>query len=126
MMEAGFYNIDCMDAMKEFPDGFFDLAIVDPPYGDGNASIGGGRRFGAMFDRYKLPNQEGGYHGKWPDALEPVEHGRRNSAKKLLRGTLPRGKNTSKSFSASRAIKLFGAEIILHCRQRDVFWCGAN
>ena len=27
------YNADCMDAMKEFPDKFFDLAIVDPPYG---------------------------------------------------------------------------------------------
>lgn len=32
-MEPGFYNMDCMEAMKEFPDGFFDLAIVDPPYG---------------------------------------------------------------------------------------------
>ena len=28
-------NIDCMDFMKEFPDKFFDLAIVDPPYGIG-------------------------------------------------------------------------------------------
>lgn len=28
-------NRDCMDAMKEFPDKFFDLAVVDPPYGDG-------------------------------------------------------------------------------------------
>lgn len=26
-------NRDCLDAMKEFPDKFFDLAIVDPPYG---------------------------------------------------------------------------------------------
>ena len=24
---------DCMDVMAEFPDGYFDLAIVDPPYG---------------------------------------------------------------------------------------------
>jgi site-specific DNA-methyltransferase (adenine-specific) len=29
------YNIDCMEAMKEFPDGYFDLAVVDPPYGGG-------------------------------------------------------------------------------------------
>ena len=29
------YNLDCMQGMKEFPDGFFDLAIVDPPYGIG-------------------------------------------------------------------------------------------
>ena len=27
------YNADCMEAMKEFPDKFFDLAVVDPPYG---------------------------------------------------------------------------------------------
>ena len=30
-----FYNMDCMEAMKEIPDKFFDLAIVDPPYGIG-------------------------------------------------------------------------------------------
>lgn len=24
---------DCMEAMQEFPDKFFDLAVVDPPYG---------------------------------------------------------------------------------------------
>lgn len=29
------YNIDCMLAMKEIPDKYFDLAIVDPPYFDG-------------------------------------------------------------------------------------------
>lgn len=28
-------NCDCMDLMKEFPDKYFDLAIVDPPYGIG-------------------------------------------------------------------------------------------
>lgn len=26
--------MDCMDGMKEFPDKYFDLAIVDPVYGD--------------------------------------------------------------------------------------------
>lgn len=47
-MEPGFYNIDCMEAMKQFPDKFFDIAIVDPPYGINVAShkdgkiIGGG------------------------------------------------------------------------------------
>lgn len=33
MLDFGFYNMDCMDGMKIFPDKFFDLAIVDPPYG---------------------------------------------------------------------------------------------
>ena len=32
MLDPGFYNMDCMDGMKEFPDKYFDLAIVDPPY----------------------------------------------------------------------------------------------
>jgi len=26
-------NIDCMEYMKDIPDNYFDLAIVDPPYG---------------------------------------------------------------------------------------------
>ena len=29
------YNMDCMDGMKQFPDKYFELAIVDPPYGIG-------------------------------------------------------------------------------------------
>ena len=33
MLEDGFYNMDCMEGMREFPDGFFNLAIVDPVYG---------------------------------------------------------------------------------------------
>ena len=28
-----FFNADCMDIMKQYPDKYFDLAIVDPPYG---------------------------------------------------------------------------------------------
>ena len=27
------YNMDCMEYMKSISDKFFDLAIVDPPYG---------------------------------------------------------------------------------------------
>lgn len=30
-----FYNMDCMEGMKQFPDKYFELAIVDPPYGIG-------------------------------------------------------------------------------------------
>ena len=28
------YNMDCMEGMKQYPDGYFDLAVVDPVYGD--------------------------------------------------------------------------------------------
>lgn len=29
------YNIDCMEGLKNIPNGYFDLAIVDPPYFSG-------------------------------------------------------------------------------------------
>lgn len=31
------YNMDCMEGMKQYPDKYFDLAIVDPPYGSCDA-----------------------------------------------------------------------------------------
>jgi site-specific DNA-methyltransferase (adenine-specific) len=36
-MAIVFENRDCIEALKEFPDKFFDLAIVDPPYGIGES-----------------------------------------------------------------------------------------
>lgn len=33
MLDFGYYNMDCMQGMAEFPDDYFSLAIVDPPYG---------------------------------------------------------------------------------------------
>lgn len=35
------YNKDCMEYMKGIPDNFFDLAIVDPPYGLDKSSTHG-------------------------------------------------------------------------------------
>ena len=29
------FNCDCMELMAKYPDGYFELAIVDPPYGIG-------------------------------------------------------------------------------------------
>ena len=40
MLDFGYYNIDCMEGMKQFPDKYFELAIVDPPYGIGAYSDG--------------------------------------------------------------------------------------
>lgn len=31
--KAALYNMDCMELLKNTPDKFYDLAIVDPPYG---------------------------------------------------------------------------------------------
>ena len=33
MRGPGFYCMDCMEAMRDYPDKHFSLAIVDPPYG---------------------------------------------------------------------------------------------
>jgi len=48
------YLGDCMDLMIQYPDKYFDLAIVDPPYGGKTAS---GKRIdqatGGTFNRYK-------------------------------------------------------------------------
>ena len=54
------YNMDCLEAMKEIPDKYFELAIVDPPYGIGighkvNKTVtivgGGARAFGGNSKR---------------------------------------------------------------------------
>ncbi len=69
----GFYNMDCMEGMKQFPDKYFDLAVVDPPYGGGakadaeetfNGAIQG--RFGGHFEKYiKAERTGGGYFKKY-------------------------------------------------------------
>lgn len=33
------YNMDCMEAMRKMPDKYFDLAVVDPPYGGGSQIV---------------------------------------------------------------------------------------
>lgn len=38
MSESVALNIDCMEYMKTIPDKYFDLAVVDPPYGIGISS----------------------------------------------------------------------------------------
>ena len=44
------YNMDCIEGMKQFPDKYFELAIVDPPYGIGATRGGNGSRR-KMYDR---------------------------------------------------------------------------
>lgn len=34
-MKSEVFNIDCMIGMKDTPDNYYDLAVVDPPYGIG-------------------------------------------------------------------------------------------
>lgn len=51
------YNEDCMEVMRRYPDKYFDLAVVDPPYGGGGWS--NPTRFGGRFERYAKDSPDG-------------------------------------------------------------------
>jgi site-specific DNA-methyltransferase (adenine-specific) len=53
MMESKVFNIDCMVGMAEYPDKYFDLAVVDPPYGIGNFIPQTGKYAANNFDQVK-------------------------------------------------------------------------
>ncbi len=59
-----FYNLDCMEGMKEIPDKYFDLAIVDPEYG--RKEHGGKNRSGYVKQKNgsKIFVQDGNYKKK--------------------------------------------------------------
>jgi len=60
---SNFIRGDCLEYMRKTPDKLYDLAIVDPPYGDGlraGEAVKNGEtlmpaesRFGGRFDKYK-------------------------------------------------------------------------
>ena len=52
MLDFGYYNMDCMEGMKEFPDKYFELCIVDPPYGLGDRLTDGGHKKNPM-EKYR-------------------------------------------------------------------------
>lgn len=67
MLDFGFYNMDCMEGMKEFPDKYFDLAVVDPPYFSGPERRGfygrkispiGVQRIYEKTERWEIPGPE--------------------------------------------------------------------
>lgn len=61
-----FINGDCLEYMRQMPDNAFELAIVDPPYGDALhtsnecSDAKEWSRFGQRFDKYKRAPEEWG------------------------------------------------------------------
>ena len=53
------YNEDCIEVMKRYEDNYFDIAVVDPPYGlDKKLSSGGGKMRNSPFKKlYRDSNQ---------------------------------------------------------------------
>lgn len=49
------FNMDCLEFMQSVPDKFYDLAIVDPPYGLGKKTTNGGNKKNSMvkFNNHK-------------------------------------------------------------------------
>ena len=124
MLDFGFYNMDCMEGMKEFPDNYFDLAIVDPPYGDAVGEFKGtdGTRFGGRFDKYT----DGGGIANTADVTESGVQRTGGTwaakfGKKSWRGTFPQNRNTLTNCFVFHASKLYGGGIIFHYRQHGVF-----
>ncbi len=101
MLDFGFYNMDCMDGMKQFPDKYFDLAIVDPPYGI-NVKTNMGRRKNAKNNNNPIAN--------W-DSAPP----NKSYFDELFRNCF-----------VFQNIRLFGAEIILNYRQQNRLLFGTS
>jgi site-specific DNA-methyltransferase (adenine-specific) len=59
---------DCMDLMREYPDGHFDLAIVDPPYGINFAKRGDGS---GTLSKHRWKNHE---RKEWDANPPPPEY----------------------------------------------------
>lgn len=81
MTEA--FNIDCMEYMKTLPDKAFDLAVVEPPYGDGKG--GTAQRFGGMFGAIYGENTRAPRHitaTKGGQLLAQAGNGQQSTAKK--------------------------------------------
>ena len=90
MPKSEVFCMDCLEAMRKMPDNFFDVACVDPPYGDACSQYvnvererererGKWNRFGQRFDRYKetaapLPRREQERQGP-VEQVPPGRHG---------------------------------------------------
>ena len=63
-MKSEVFLMDCMEGMKNTPDKYYDLAVVDPPYGLGKAVVNSGGRF----KRYENKN------GNWDNETPTKEY----------------------------------------------------
>lgn len=70
-MPTQLFNMDCMEYMKNCCDGFFDLAIVDPPYGRGEHGGTNRTHMVKQKDGSKNLCKDGGYKKKDWDKEPP-------------------------------------------------------
>lgn len=65
--------MDCMQGMKEFPDKYFDLAIVDPPYGRKEHGGRNRSRYVRQKNGSKIFVKDGQYENRKWDSEPPSE-----------------------------------------------------
>lgn len=83
------YNIDCMIGMKEYPDKYFDLAVVDPPYGIGNFIPQTGKQAANNF-----------YTVKWNDKIPEKDYF--NQLQKISKNQIIWGANYYNCFNGNK------------------------
>lgn len=124
-MSGVFTNEDCMEVMKRYPDKFFDIAIVDPPYGGGAQGMNGTSAKEEGSEDASTSTTSRPAMNTTRGSLRPLRHnlsrragraghGRRSTQGVSLTmifatGTSPHQKSTSMSYSASARTKSFGA-----------------
>ena len=69
-MKSEAYLMDCMEYMETIPDGWFDLSVVDPPYGLGDRLVKGGAK-GGMGTMRNLADDK---VTTWDDKIPPPEY----------------------------------------------------
>lgn len=98
------YNMDCMEYMRSIPNKFFELAVVDPPYGGAKDLVDGSTAISRT-------------GGTWAEKY----------GKKSWAGMKPPAKIISKNFSGFQGIRLFGAQTTSKdCHPQDASWFGES
>ena len=95
-------NEDCMDLMSRYPDKYFELAIVDPPYRDANQPTKDMRASGSMKSLEGRPKQS-----FWNELIrvskEQIIFGANNFQLPQFKGFIVWDKNISFDFTMSMA-----------------------
>lgn len=125
MLDFGFYNLDCMEGMKDYPDNYFDLAVVDPPYGGGLTENGGCQGWFSKYHQETPENSGGGTEILQPfrTTFRPIQtkrgewHGKHKyhgeSSKKIITwDTAPDKSYFQELFRVSRNQIIWGGELL--------------
>ena len=86
------YNMDCMEYMRDLPDNAFDLAVVDPPYGDGNSQSVHAER-----EREREREREAGRLQPIRRLVEPIQRSTTDSARGSTSTRISRGGITGRT-----------------------------